>query len=136
MQAGAVAIDGRAILIVGEPGIGKTSLALALIDRGANLIGDDSVMLAARGGRLFASPHPQTRGLLEVRNVGLIEYAVAAERPVALLLRLTEDAPRLPDGPGSETVGAVAIPSVALWPHSPVLALRAEAALAKHGLCV
>ena len=34
-QATCVAIGGRAVLIEGEPGSGKSSLALALIDRGA-----------------------------------------------------------------------------------------------------
>jgi chloramphenicol 3-O-phosphotransferase len=33
-QASAVVIDGRALLIEGPPGSGKSSLALALIDRG------------------------------------------------------------------------------------------------------
>ena len=41
-QATCVAIDGRAILIEGPPGAGKTSLALALIDRGALRPGDPS----------------------------------------------------------------------------------------------
>src|SRR3546814_1733043 len=33
IQGSAVAIGGRAVLIIGPPGSGKTSLALALIDR-------------------------------------------------------------------------------------------------------
>ena len=48
-QASAVAINGRALLIEGEPGAGKSSLALALIDRGAQLIGDDGVALRRVG---------------------------------------------------------------------------------------
>jgi len=39
-QATAVAINGRAVLIEGPPGAGKSTLALALIDRGAVLVGD------------------------------------------------------------------------------------------------
>ena len=42
-QATCVAIAGRALLIEGAPGTGKSSLGLALIDRGAQLIGDDSM---------------------------------------------------------------------------------------------
>ncbi|MFM5886059.1 MAG: HPr kinase/phosphorylase, partial [Novosphingobium sp.] len=49
-QATAVAIGGRGVLIEGAPGSGKSSLALALIDRGAALIGDDGVALAAVNG--------------------------------------------------------------------------------------
>ncbi|WP_210766612.1 HPr kinase/phosphorylase [Caenibius tardaugens] len=57
-QATCIAIGGRAILIEGEPGTGKSSLALALIDRGAALVGDDGVQLQAADGLLFAAPHP------------------------------------------------------------------------------
>ena len=35
-QASCVVIEGRAVLIEGEPGIGKSSLALALMDRGGH----------------------------------------------------------------------------------------------------
>ena len=52
-QATAVEIGGRALLIEGPPGSGKSSLALALIDRGARLIGDDSVMLEVSGRQLL-----------------------------------------------------------------------------------
>ncbi|MCX7284059.1 MAG: serine kinase, partial [Novosphingobium sp.] len=83
-QYGCVAIGGRGILIEGPPGAGKSSLALALIDRGALLVGDDGVMLEVRAGRLIAAPHPQISGKLEVRNVGLVDFAVSPPVPVAL----------------------------------------------------
>ena len=41
----AVACDGKAVLILGEPGVGKSDLALRLIDQGAALIADDLVEL-------------------------------------------------------------------------------------------
>ena len=56
-QASAVVIGGRALLIEGPPGSGKSSLTLALIDRGAGLIGDDAVTLMREGAALIASPH-------------------------------------------------------------------------------
>jgi hypothetical protein len=132
-QATCVAIAGRALLIEGPPGSGKSSLALALLDRGANLVGDDGVLLEARGERLWALPAPAISGLLEVRNVGLVTLPVA-EAPVALLLRLDPDAPRLPEAPGCATLAGLPVPALALWPGSPVLHLRAEQALARLGL--
>ncbi|AKM09258.1 HPr kinase/phosphorylase [Croceicoccus naphthovorans] len=132
-QATCVAIDGRAILIEGEPGIGKTSLALALIDRGASLVGDDGVLLEQRDGRLWAMPHPNTRGLIEVRNLGLLTMP-CIEAPVALVLDLTHSAPRHVESANTIQRAGVALPCLAFWPDSPVAAIRAELALSLHGL--
>ena len=122
------------MLIEGAPGSGKSSLALALIDRGAVLVGDDGVSLVARGGRLFASPAPATRGLLEVRGVGILPFPWREEVAVALLLRLDPAAPRFIEVAERVEIAGIAVPMVSLWPQSPVLALRAELALAQYGL--
>lgn len=132
-QATCVAIGGRGLLIEGPPGSGKSSLALSLIDRGAVLVGDDGVLLSSRGGVLLAAPHPNTRGLLEVRNLGLIAMPVCEQVPVALLVRLDEQAPRYVEGTGSEAVAGIVLPAVRLWPGG-ILALKAELALDRHGL--
>lgn len=133
-QATAVAIDGRALLIEGAPGSGKSSLALALIDRGAQLIGDDSVMLECMGDRVRVCPHPNTRGLLEVRNLGLVAMPVVDGAPVGLVVRLDETAPRFIEQAETAVLAGMAVPLVRLWPGSPVLHLRAELALERFGL--
>jgi hypothetical protein len=132
-NVGCVAIGGRGVLIEGAPGSGKSSLVLALVDRGAGLIGDDGVTLDGRGGRLWALPPPNIAGLVEVRNVGLVEMPVTSA-PLALVLRLDPAAPRLPETPARAEMAGYALPAVALHPDSPVLALRAEHALRRHGL--
>ena len=138
-QATCVAIGGRAVLIEGPPGSGKSSLALALIDRGAVLVGDDGVTLdlspdAAFEQRLLASPPPNIAGLLEVRNVGLLRLETAEQVPVALVLRLDRDAPRFIETSEKAELLGTAIPLVRLWPDSPALHLRAEAALKAYGI--
>lgn len=132
-QASVVALDGRALMIEGEPASGKTSLALALIDRGGVLVGDDGVLLADVDGTLWAFPHPNTLGMVEIRNVGIVTMQ-AMPAPVALAINLTRSAPRHVEGAGSRNICGVAIPSLALWPDTPVLGLRAEWALKMHGL--
>jgi hypothetical protein len=137
MQASAVSIGGAALLIEGPPGSGKSSLALALIDRGAGLIGDDAVTLAAEGERLLASPPPNIAGLIEVRGVGLVRLPLARPAPVALILRLggPEEPPRLPDLPlPLRQIAGVAVPVLAFDPGPVAPALRAEWALRQHGL--
>ena len=133
-QATAVAIDGRAVLIEGPPGCGKSSLALALIDRGAALIGDDGVLLQAIDGQLLAHPHPKIAGLIEVRNVGLVTMPVVRAIPVALVLALDCEAPRHVDAADLVGRGGIMVPMLRLWPDSPVLALRAEWALRQYAL--
>lgn len=133
-QATAVAVGRRALLLEGPSGSGKSSLALALIDRGATLIGDDGLTLTAAEGRLLASPAPAIAGLLEIRNVGLLTYETARNVPVALAIRLDREAERLPDGPDDYILHGCPIPLVRMWPDSPVLVLRALAALSRFGL--
>jgi len=133
-QATCVAIERRALLIEGPPGSGKSSLALALLDRGAVLVGDDGVLLDPRYGVLHVRPHPETRGLIEVRNVGLIGRPAIDAAPAALVVVLDREAPRYVEQAESCERAGVALPLIRLWPDSPVLALRAEAALARYGL--
>ena len=133
-QATGVALQGRGLLIEGPPGSGKSSLALALIDRGAVLVGDDAVLLEARGGRLLASPPPRIAGKLEVRNLGLLDFATANDVPVALVVRLDPAAPRFIDAAETLELCGVALPLVRLDPRSPVLHLTAEHALISYGL--
>ena len=128
-----VAIGGRAVLIRGAPGSGKSSLALALIDRGAVLVGDDGVTLESREGRLWALPPPNIAGMIEIRNVGLVRLPTCSA-PLALVLRLNPEAPRYLEAAGRTELAGHSLPLVALYPDTASLPLRAEFALKQHGL--
>ncbi|MEO0698103.1 MAG: serine kinase [Pseudomonadota bacterium] len=138
VQASAVATNGRAVLIEGEPGAGKSSLALALIARGAQLIGDDGVRVsrAQAGGRahLVASPPPHIEGLIEVRGVGLLTRPLAAPSPLALVLTLTAHAERLPEALERRSWLGCTVPVLPFVPGTTAPAERALAALELHGL--
>ena len=131
-QATCVALGAGAVLIEGQPGTGKSTLALELIDRGAVLVGDDGVVLDVREGRLVASPHPKTRGLLEVRNLGLLPFPCRESAPVALVIALDPSAPRFIERPERLDIAGLALPLVRLWPQAP--AVKAELALRRYGL--
>lgn len=126
-----VSVGGRGLLIEGEPGSGKSSLALALIDRGATLVGDDGVTLERRGDAVWALPPPNIAGKLEIRGVGIIDMA-CAEAPLALVLTLDPEAPRMAEPATRELLG-VDLPALAFRPGDALQALRAEHALARFG---
>ena len=132
-QASCVAIEGRAVMIEGASGSGKSSLALALIDRGAVLIGDDGVALETHNGGIRAKAPPNIGGKIEIRNVGIVELPTT-EAPLALVLRLDRQAPRHVEQAESVELIGQKIPLIRLFPDSPQLHLRAEWALKLHGL--
>ncbi len=132
-QATCVSLDGRGLLIEGPPGSGKSTLALELIDRGALLVGDDSVLLDSHAGQLIARPHPATRGLLELRNIGLLRFAVADGAPVALVIRLDPLAPRYVEQAATVEHCGITVPLLTMAPGQGAAAIRAECALAAHG---
>lgn len=127
-----VAVEGRGLLIEGPPGSGKSSLALALIDRGATLVGDDGVALERRADTVWAFPPPNIAGMLEVRGVGIVDLE-AAPAPLALVLSLGSGGERLPVLKTREIAG-VPLPILAFRAQAPAAAPRAEWALRLHGL--
>ncbi|WP_419825291.1 HPr kinase/phosphorylase [Sphingomonas sp.] len=122
IHASCVAIEGRAILIAGPSGSGKSDLALRLIDRGATLVCDDYTMVEPRDGRLWASAPATIAGRIEVRGVGILSmpYEIGAE--VALVVACDVAPPRLPE-PETRMVAGVVLPAgrvAALEPSAPI----------------
>jgi serine kinase of HPr protein (carbohydrate metabolism regulator) len=97
IHATTVALDGRAVLITGASGAGKSDLALRLIDRGFTLVSDDRTLLRRDGTALLASAPGAIAGKLEIRGIGIVELDHVSDVPVKLYVELTSDIRRLPD---------------------------------------
>ena len=98
IHASTVALDGRAVMITGRSGSGKSALALALMAAGARLVADDRTLLRAGPDGPVASAPAAIAGRIEARGLGLLEAAAVAEARVVCAVDLdrTERA-RLPE---------------------------------------
>lgn len=62
----------QGILICGEPGVGKSSFALSLLNQGAQFIADDIVELHRQQDSVIASAPQNAYGFLHHRELGLL----------------------------------------------------------------
>ena len=115
VHATTVALAGRAVLLRGAPGSGKSDLALRLVEEGAALVADDQTRLSRRGAELWAAAPAPLKDMIEVRGVGIVRINALAEAPVALLIDLVGEAEmeRLPE-PQRESLLGVLLPRLKL----------------------
>lgn len=108
IHATAVVLRDSGILIRGRSGAGKSSLALALLDRAsgagwfARLLGDDRVIVEAAHGRVLAQPHPSIEGRIERRGSGILPMLFQRWAVLRIVVDLEDmavcdKAPRLPE---------------------------------------
>ena len=137
-----LAIGGAGVLLLGQPGSGKSDLALRLIDgsgtglsgvaRSARLVADDQVAVRRSGTRLLASAPAALAGKLEIRGLGIVDIDAAPEAELKLAVRLSpaDEIERLPDLARArmEILGAT-IPLVLIDPESASAPARIRATL-------
>ncbi|MEA3388387.1 HPr kinase/phosphorylase [Sphingobium sp. CCH11-B1] len=134
LHATSVAIDGRAVLLMGPSGSGKSDLALRLIDRGAMLVSDDYTLVKRVDGTLIATAPATIAGKMEVRGIGIVDLPTAGEAPVALLIDLLETIDRMPFDMRRRTLAGIDVPIARVAPFEISAAIKVELALKALGL--
>jgi serine kinase of HPr protein (carbohydrate metabolism regulator) len=134
VHATTVALEGRAVMISGPSGSGKSDLALRLIDRGFKLVSDDQTLVRREGERLIASAPRNIAGKIEVRGIGILDVEMVSDVPVALLVELTSDIQRLPDDARERPILGVSLPLVSIDAMTASAAAKVALALDRLGL--
>ena len=83
-----VVIDDNGVLILGDSGSGKSDLALRLIDNGATLISDDISICRKNSNNIYLYCPPEIKGLLEVREIGIITVPFVESIKLRLVVNL------------------------------------------------
>ena len=134
IHASTVSTDGRAVLISGPSGSGKSDLALRLLDRGFTLVSDDQTIVRREGDRLVSSAPPTIKGKLEIRGIGIVDMDTVADVPVALYVELTSEIVRLPDDRRERPVLGVNLPLISVDAQTASAASKVALALDRLGL--
>jgi len=93
-----VDVYGVGLLFYGRSGIGKSEIALDLIERGHRLVSDDVVMISRKGeGILMGSGTELVKHFMEIRGLGIIDVrsifgirAIRFQKRVELIVNLEE----------------------------------------------
>lgn len=96
-------VYGIGVLLTGRSGIGKSEIALDLIERGHRLVADDVVLITRKGeGILLGAGSEVAKHFMEIRGLGLIDVravfgirAIRFQKRVELVVELQEWKPNI-----------------------------------------
>jgi HPr kinase/phosphorylase len=91
-----VDVYGIGILVAGKSGIGKSEVALDLVERGHRLVADDVVMLTKKNNILMSSATEMSKHFMEIRGLGIVDVmsmfgvrAIRYQKRLEIVLELT-----------------------------------------------
>jgi len=94
-------VYGTGVLIIGRSGIGKSEIALDLVERGHRLVADDVVMITRKGEEiLIGAGTDLVKHFMEIRGLGLIDVrsmfgvrAIRYQKRVEVIVELQDWSP-------------------------------------------
>lgn len=121
-----VDVYGVGIMISGKSGIGKSEVALDLVERGHRVVSDDVIILTKKSNVLIASPTEINKHFMEIRGLGIIDVmsmfgirAIRYQKRLEVILELSlwddsQHVDRTGLNRGSTTVLGVEVPTINL----------------------
>ncbi len=73
INASAITLEEKGVLIIGYSGSGKSTLAIEMISLGATLVADDQTKVIVGSDGLYMSPLKSNAGLIESRFLGILK---------------------------------------------------------------
>jgi serine kinase of HPr protein (carbohydrate metabolism regulator) len=123
-------VGDRGILITGPSGVGKTTLALALVEyfgsRGqfSRLVADDQLLVAGHGGRLLCRAPAAIAGLAEVAGIGPRPVAFERAAVIDLCLELVQGETERFQTESSLTIAGCPMPRIVVPAHNALAAVQ------------
>jgi Serine kinase of the HPr protein, regulates carbohydrate metabolism len=119
----------QAVLLTGSSGVGKSDLALRLMDRGWRLVGDDYVEVVHEAGQLYVTGPESIRERIEIRGLGLVTTTALTACGVVLEVRLRHAPPERMPEPAFVQYFDLYLPALDLDPRPASAPMLIEAAL-------
>ena len=92
LHSTSIVVEDIGVLIIGEPGAGKSDLAMRLIDSGATLISDDlTICKKISNSILYLYTPPEIKGLIEIKEKGLLTVPFIDGIRLSLVVELSND---------------------------------------------
>lgn len=127
LHATCVCIGEFGVLIIGNSGSGKSSLAAGLMAYDAKLVADDRVLLWVQDGALLARCPDAIKGKMELYGVGIIDliHPVLASASIGLIVHCKPNhiAERMPSEQTATYLG-VEVPLLEIDPFHPFAAAK------------
>lgn len=115
IHATLISLKEKGVLITGKSGAGKSDVALRMImEKNALLVADDRVNLENIGGKLYGCAPQEIAGLLEVRNVGIVQFDFKPKSEIVLCVELCADRKELERLPDDEYVDFLGVSLIKL----------------------
>lgn len=90
-----VVVNHQGILIQGKPGVGKSDLALALLDKKHKFVADDLVLFRLQETNLIGYGNDNSHGKIHIRNLGVLDltsqYQIVSEHPLDKIIWLSDE---------------------------------------------